>query len=48
VGNLPSRRVAEKVGMKLWKEVLWRDLEHWVMAIPKAEAERFLTTDRTE
>jgi len=32
--------------MKLWKEVLWRDLEHWVMAIPKAE--RFLTTDRTD
>jgi RimJ/RimL family protein N-acetyltransferase len=39
VGNLPSRRVAEKVGMKLWKRVMWRDLEHWVMAIQKAEAD---------
>jgi ribosomal-protein-alanine N-acetyltransferase len=37
IGNLPSRRVAEKVGMKLWKETTYRDLEHWVMAIQRAE-----------
>jgi hypothetical protein len=29
--------------MKLWKEVPLRDLEHWVMAKPKAEEKRFLT-----
>jgi ribosomal-protein-alanine N-acetyltransferase len=33
LGNLPSRRVAEKVGMSLWKEVMWRDLAHWVFVI---------------
>ena len=37
IGNLPSRRVAEKVGMKLWKETIYRDLEHWVMAIQRTE-----------
>jgi len=37
IGNLPSRRVAEKVGMKLWKETTHRDLAHWVMAIQRAE-----------
>jgi ribosomal-protein-alanine N-acetyltransferase len=31
--NLPSRRVAEKVGLSLWKEVTWRDLPHCVYAI---------------
>jgi [ribosomal protein S5]-alanine N-acetyltransferase len=33
IGNLPSRRVAEKVGMRLWKETVWRDLAHWVFRI---------------
>ncbi len=33
IGNLPSRRVAEKVGMSMWKEVVWRDLAHWVLRI---------------
>jgi RimJ/RimL family protein N-acetyltransferase len=31
--NLPSRRVAEKTGLTLWKEVMWRDLPHWVYVI---------------
>jgi [ribosomal protein S5]-alanine N-acetyltransferase len=31
--NLPSRRVAEKVGLSLWKEVMWRDLLHCVYVI---------------
>ena len=31
--NLPSRRVAEKVGLTLWKEVVWRDLPHCVYVI---------------
>jgi len=33
VGNLPSRRVAEKIGMSLWKEIIWRGLSHWVFMI---------------
>jgi len=33
LGNLPSRRVAEKIGMSLWKEVMWSDLAHWVFVI---------------
>jgi ribosomal-protein-alanine N-acetyltransferase len=48
VGNLPSRRVAEKVGMKLWKRVMWRALEHWAMAIHKSEAEQLLATDHAD
>jgi len=31
--NLPSRRVAQKVGLTWWKEVMWRDLPHCVYAI---------------
>ena len=36
--NLPSRRVAEKNGMILWKTVLWRGLPHWVYAISRPPA----------
>ena len=32
-GNVASRRVAEKNGLALWKEVLWRDLPHCVYVI---------------
>jgi ribosomal-protein-alanine N-acetyltransferase len=31
--NLRSRRVAEKTGLSLWKEVMWRELPHCVYAI---------------
>ena len=34
--NLPSRRVAERVGMTLWKEVNWRGLAHCVYSIERA------------
>lgn len=34
--NVPSRRVAEKIGLSLWKEVLWRDLPHCVYMIRRA------------
>jgi RimJ/RimL family protein N-acetyltransferase len=34
--NLPSRRVAERVGMTVWKEVNWRGLAHCVYSIEKA------------
>jgi [ribosomal protein S5]-alanine N-acetyltransferase len=31
--NLPSRRVAERVGMTIWKEINWRGLQHYVYSI---------------
>jgi RimJ/RimL family protein N-acetyltransferase len=36
--NLPSRRVAEKNGMTVWKEVVWRGLPHLVYAIRRKDA----------
>ena len=32
-GNLPSQRVAEKIGLNWWKTVTWRDLSHHAYAI---------------
>ena len=36
--NLPSRRVAEKNGMTVWKAVLWHDLPHLIYAIRRERA----------
>jgi ribosomal-protein-alanine N-acetyltransferase len=33
--NEPSRRVAERVGMSVWKEVEWRGLRHYVYSIER-------------
>ena len=33
--NIPSRRVAERNGMALWKEVVYRDLPHCVYRIDR-------------
>jgi ribosomal-protein-alanine N-acetyltransferase len=35
--NLASRRVAEKIGMNLWKQALWRELPHCVYVIRRGE-----------
>ena len=35
--NAPSRRVAERNGMKLWKEVMWHNLPHCVYAVQRAD-----------
>jgi RimJ/RimL family protein N-acetyltransferase len=35
--NWPSRRVAERNGMTLWKEVVWRDLPHCVYIIQRSD-----------
>jgi ribosomal-protein-alanine N-acetyltransferase len=35
--NLPSRRVAEKNGMTVWKEIVWRGLPHLVYRIERAD-----------
>jgi len=36
--NLPSSRVAEKIGMSLWKQVMWRNLPHNVFAVRSLSA----------
>jgi RimJ/RimL family protein N-acetyltransferase len=36
--NLPSRRVAEKCGMQVSKQVLWRDVPHLVYSITRDRA----------
>jgi ribosomal-protein-alanine N-acetyltransferase len=33
--NIPSRRVAEKTGLILWKDVVWRGLMHCVYVVRK-------------
>ena len=33
--NQPSRRVAERNGMTLWKEVDWRGMRHYVYSVEK-------------
>ncbi len=33
--NLPSCKVAERNGMKIWKEIDWRGLRHYVYAVEK-------------
>jgi len=33
--NLPSRRVAERNSMTIWKEIIWRGLPHIVYSIEK-------------
>jgi RimJ/RimL family protein N-acetyltransferase len=35
--NLPSCRVAERIGMTIWKEVNWRGLPHCVYSIERAQ-----------
>jgi hypothetical protein len=34
---MPSRRVAERNGMTLWKEINWRDLPHYVYKVHRLE-----------
>jgi [ribosomal protein S5]-alanine N-acetyltransferase len=38
--NVPSRRVAEKNGMTVWKEVSWHGLTHLVYAVRRKDWER--------
>ena len=35
--NLPSRRVAKRNGMTIWKEVQWRGLQHYVYAVERSQ-----------
>lgn len=44
--NLPSRRVAEKIGMVLWKEAVWRGLLHLIYAIQRDPVVHFKRDQR--
>jgi RimJ/RimL family protein N-acetyltransferase len=33
--NEPSRRVAERNGMTIWKEIAWRGFPHYVYSVQK-------------
>ncbi|HEX9112238.1 MAG TPA: GNAT family N-acetyltransferase [Terriglobales bacterium] len=35
--NLPSRRVAERNGMTIWKEITWSGLQHYVYAVERSQ-----------
>ena len=41
--NVPSRRVAERNGMTIWKEVDWRDLRHYVYAVNRERTPQLTT-----
>jgi RimJ/RimL family protein N-acetyltransferase len=42
--NVPSRRVAERNGMTIWKEVEWRGFPHIVYSITREETERLMAS----
>jgi [ribosomal protein S5]-alanine N-acetyltransferase len=40
--NVPSRRVAERNGMTIWKEVEWRGQRHYVYAVKRERAAKLI------
>jgi len=40
--NVPSRRVAERNGMTIWKEVDWRGLHHYLYVVKRERAPKLL------
>jgi ribosomal-protein-alanine N-acetyltransferase len=36
--NLPSRQVAERNGMTIWKEVQWRGLPHYIYSVQRPDS----------
>ena len=40
--NVPSRRVAERNGLTIWKEVGWRGLRHYVYAVKRESAAKLI------
>ncbi|WP_445628730.1 GNAT family N-acetyltransferase [Nostoc sp. DSM 114167] len=43
--NIPSRRVAEKNGLKVVQETLWRDIPHYIYAVQRSESKLFTTSN---
>ncbi|MGF1933765.1 MAG: GNAT family N-acetyltransferase [Nostoc sp. ChiQUE02] len=46
--NIPSRRVAEKNGLKVVQETLWRDIPHYIYAVQRSESKVFTTNNFSE
>lgn len=46
--NTPSRRVAERNGMTIWKEISWRGLTHYVYSIERFLLYRIAESRRVE
>ncbi|MEH2009005.1 GNAT family N-acetyltransferase [Nostoc sp.] len=46
--NIPSRRVAEKNGLKIVQETLWRDIPHYIYAVQRSESELLTTSNFSE
>ncbi len=42
--NIPSRRVAERNGMTIWKEVSWRGLTHYIYSIERTPTPAYVRT----
>ena len=46
--NIPSRRVAQKNGLKVVKEILWRDIPHYIYAVQRSESKLLATSNLSE
>jgi RimJ/RimL family protein N-acetyltransferase len=46
--NIPSRRVAEKNGLKVVQETLWRDIPHYIYAVHSSENKLLATSNFSE
>ncbi|MFN6481559.1 MULTISPECIES: GNAT family N-acetyltransferase [unclassified Nostoc] len=46
--NIPSRRVAEKNGLKVVQKTLWRDIPHYIYAVQRSESKLFATSNLAE
>ncbi|MEH2230990.1 MAG: GNAT family N-acetyltransferase [Nostoc sp.] len=43
--NIPSRRVAEKNGLKVVQETLWRDIPHYIYAVQRSESKLLISSN---
>ena len=46
--NIPSQRVAQKNGLKVVKEILWRDIPHYIYAVQRSESKLLATSNLSE
>ncbi|MEH2411509.1 GNAT family N-acetyltransferase [Nostoc sp.] len=46
--NIPSRRVAQKNGLKVVQEILWRDIPHYIYAVQRSESKLLATSNFSE
>ncbi|MEH2404183.1 GNAT family N-acetyltransferase [Nostoc sp.] len=46
--NIPSQRVAQKNGLKVVQETLWRDIPHYIYAVQRSESKLLATSNLSE